>query len=117
MGGISSGSAWISSVCSRTAGISRTAKLLRSEEELEPPPEDVAGRLGLLGGDVVGDRIVELGVIPIEDHLDVLRHMPIQSDIGHPEAVGIPPGVRQAEAIDGRADVHVIIAPEELPGP
>src|SRR2546421_358514 len=46
-----------------------------SEEELEPQPEQVAGQLPAAGRE--DDRLVELGVVPVEDHLDVLGQMPV----------------------------------------
>jgi len=52
-----------------------------SEVDLQTHQERIAIKLRLAG--VVGDRLVEVRVIPIENELGPLGQVPVASDIGH----------------------------------
>ena len=62
------------------------------------------------------DRVVELDVVPIKEHFDVLRHVPGDADVGHPQAVGVAGGVGDSVGKDLVADIKVIVAAEDFPG-
>src|SRR5262249_48382275 len=87
----------------------------RLEVELEPHEEQVTGELATTRGE--DDRVAELGVVPAEVHLDVLRQVPVGADPHVLDAVGPLVGVGQAGGKDVVADVQVLVADERLPGP
>src|SRR5262249_13639537 len=81
----------------------------------EPDQEEVAGLLLAARGKA--DRVVELGVGPVEDELQILGQMPVEPEVRLEEA-GCPKcGVGQSRREDVLADVQEPVTDERLDRP
>ena len=90
-----------------------SARPARSEPDLEPKQEQVAGPGEPAGA--VGHRGAEAGVLPVEENADMLIPVPTDSDIGGEDLVRPEVGVGQPGGEDLAAQAQRAVSESDFP--